>query len=306
MITTHSLVKVYKGDVQALRGVDLEIPGTGLFGLLGVNGAGKTTLMRILAGLLHPTDGQVRVLGNDVTTPQGKRAVQSVLGYLPQEFGAPPDLTAWEFLDYIAVLKGVTDPASRQRQVDRVVDLTRLSEVADRRIKTYSGGMKRRLGIAQALLGDPKLLIVDEPTAGLDPEERVRFRNLLAEVAQRCAVILSTHIVEDIGQSCGQMAVLWQGGVLFEGAPGDLVDRARGRVWTILMPDDGRPPTDLVTVSTRQAPDGTQYRVLGEPASDCRPVAVEPTLEDGYMWLMHMSRSRVSVRNPASGEKTNE
>jgi ABC-2 type transport system ATP-binding protein len=291
MITTHSLVKVYKGNVQALRGVDLEIPGTGLFGLLGVNGAGKTTLMRVLAGLLHPTAGQVQVLGNDVTTPQGKRAVQSVLGYLPQEFGAPPDLTAWEFLDYIAVLKGVTEPSLRQRQVDRVVGLTRLSEVADRRIKTYSGGMKRRLGIAQALLGDPRLLIVDEPTAGLDPEERVRFRILLAEVAQRCAVVLSTHIVEDIGQSCGRMAVLWQGGVLFEGTPGDLTDSARGKVWTVLMRDDARPPSGLVIVSTRQVPDGTQYRVLGEPGFDGRATATEPTLEDGYMWLMRQSRS---------------
>jgi ABC-2 type transport system ATP-binding protein len=305
MITTHSLVKIYKDNIQALRGVDLEIPGTGLFGLLGVNGAGKTTLMRILAGLLHPTAGRVRVLGHDVTTPQGKRGVQSVLGYLPQEFGAPPDLTAWEFLDYIAVLKGVTEPASRQRQVDETLGLARLAEVAGRRIKTYSGGMKRRLGIAQALLGDPRLLIVDEPTAGLDPEERVRFRNLLAEIAQRCAVILSTHIVEDIGQSCGQMAVLWQGGVIFAGAPAALVDRARGKVWALLNGDDKRPESNLVIVSTRQVPEGIQYRVLGEPSSDSQPIAVEPTLEDGYIWLMHESRRRASVREAFDPQEKN-
>jgi ABC-type multidrug transport system ATPase subunit len=217
--------------------------------------------------------------------------MQSALGYLPQEFGAPPDLAAWEFLDYIAVLKGVTEPAQRRRQVDEMLEVTRLADVADRRLKTYSGGMKRRLGIAQALLGDPRLLIVDEPTAGLDPEERVRFRNLLAEVAQRCAVILSTHIVEDIGQSCGEMAVLWQGAVLFSGAPSKLVDRVRGKVWTILSRTDERPSRGLVTISTRQTPEGILYRVLGKPDPGSRPNTTEPTLEDGYIWLMHQARN---------------
>jgi ABC-type multidrug transport system ATPase subunit len=291
MIITRNLSKTYKGNIQALRDVRLDIPGTGLFGLLGVNGAGKTTLMRILAGLLHPTAGQVHVLGNDMATSRGKKSVQSMLGYLPQEFGAPPDLAAWEFLDYIAVLKGVTELARRQRQVDEMLALTRLADVADRRIKTYSGGMKRRLGIAQALLNDPRLLIVDEPTAGLDPEERVRFRNLLAEVAQRCAVILSTHIVEDIGQSCSQMAVLWQGAVLFDDAPEELVGRARGKVWTIVSPNDQHPDGELVVVSTRQVPEGTLYRVLGDPGPGKHPTATEPTLEDGYIWLMHLARN---------------
>jgi ABC-2 type transport system ATP-binding protein len=299
MITARNLSKTYKGNIQALREVTLEIPGTGLFGLLGVNGAGKTTLMRILAGLLHPTAGEVQVLGHDVTASQGRQAVQAVLGYLPQEFGAPPDLSAREFLDYIAVLKGVTEAAARQRQVDEVLGLTGLLDTAERRIKTYSGGMKRRLGIAQALLGEPRLLIVDEPTAGLDPEERVRFRNLLAEMAQRCAVVLSTHIVEDIGQSCSQMAVLWQGTVLFEGVPGELVDRVRGKVWSVVAQNDERPDSGLVVVSTRQVPEGTQYRVLGEPETNIRASAVEPSLEDGYIWLMHQSRNPVSLEtNP--------
>jgi ABC-type multidrug transport system ATPase subunit len=291
MITTRNLSKIYRGDIQALYEVNLDIPGTGLFGLLGVNGAGKTTLMRILAGLLHPTDGQMHVMGHDVTKPQGRQAMQSALGYLPQEFGVPLDLTAWEFLDYIAVLKGVTGPVLRHQQVDEMLELTHLADVADRRLKTYSGGMKRRLGITQALLGNPRLLIVDEPTAGLDPEERVRFRNLLAEVAQRCAVILSTHIVEDIGQSCSEMAVLWQGTVLFSGAPNKLVDRVRGKVWTILSQNDERPNGGLVIISTRQTPEGTLYRVLGAPDLDCRPTATEPTLEDGYIWLMHQARN---------------
>jgi len=293
MITARSLSKTYRGNIQALHEVNLDIPGTGLFGLLGVNGAGKTTLMRILAGLLRPSHGHVRVLGHDVATPQGRRATQSVLGYLPQEFGASPDLTAGEFLDYIAVLKGITEPAQRQRQVDEMLELTRLADVAGRRLKTYSGGMTRRLGIAQALLGKPNLLIVDEPTAGLDPEERVRFRNLLAEVAQRCPVILSTHIVEDIGQSCGEVAVLWQGAVLFSGAPGELVDRARGKVWTIVSQGDERPDRGMVVISTRRALEGTHYRVLGEPSRSSQPIAAEPTLEDGYIWLMHLTRNGI-------------
>ena len=154
MISISDLTKTYAGKVQALRGIDLEI-GSGMFGLVGPNGAGKTTLMRILAGLVHPTSGAVRVLGNDVTTPQGKLATKAVLGYLPQELGLYPTLTAREFLDYIAILKGVTDRSARQQQVTDVLQQVRLSEEADRQLKTYSGGMKRRVGIAQALLGDP-------------------------------------------------------------------------------------------------------------------------------------------------------
>jgi len=168
-----------------------------MFGLLGPNGAGKTTLMRILAGLLRPTSGRVHVFGHDVTEPKGKLAVKALLGYLPQELGLYPDLTAREFLDYVALLKGLSDPNARRRQIADRLELVRLTEAADRRLKTYSGGMKRRVGIAQALLGEPQLIIVDEPTVGLDPEERVRLRNLLGDTARHCAVILSTHIVED-------------------------------------------------------------------------------------------------------------
>jgi ABC-2 type transport system ATP-binding protein len=291
MITIQNLTKTYKGDVQALCNLDLEIPGTGMFGLLGVNGAGKTTLMRILAGLLNPTGGEVRVFGNDVTTARGKQVVKTLLGYLPQEVGLYPDLSAREFLDYIAILKGVMDRAMRQQQIAEVLDLVRLTDVADRRLKTYSGGMKQRVGIAQALLGEPKLLIVDEPTAGLDPEERVRFRNLLAEVAQRCAVILSTHIVEDVSHSCSDLAVLWQGTVLFRGTPGELVTRVRGKVWTILEKNGERPDGGLFVVSVQQLPEGVQYRVLGEPAPGDEATAVEPSLEDGYIWLMNRARA---------------
>jgi len=291
MITIQNLNKTYHGNVQALRDLDLEIPGMGMFGLLGVNGAGKTTLMRILAGLLNPTSGEVRVFGNDVTTVRGKHAIKALLGYLPQELGVYPDLSAREFLDYVAILKGSTNRAMRKRQIDEVLDMVRLVDAADRRLKTYSGGMKQRVGIAQALLGDPKLLIVDEPTAGLDPEERVRFRNLLADIAQNCAVILSTHIVEDISQSCSDMAVLWRGTVLFRGTPGELVAQVRGKVWMIRGKNGERPNDGLVIVSTRQSQEGVLYRVLGSPVRAREATAVEPRLEDGYIWLMKQTRA---------------
>ena len=284
MIEINHLTKTYSGDVQALRGVDLEI-GTGMFGLVGPNGAGKTSLMRILAGLLRPSGGSANVFGHDLLTPAGRQAVKSLLGYLPQELGLYPDLTAREFLDYIAILKGIRDSSTRRRQIDELLEHVRLSDVANRKLKTYSGGMKRRVGIAQALLGDPKLLIVDEPTSGLDPEERVRFRNLLADVARRCTVILSTHIVEDISQSCNALAVLDQGAVVFKGSPRDLITQARGRVWHITTSGE-RPNSGLTVVSTLQLQEGVQYRVLGEPLSEYQAQQVEPSLEDGYMWWM--------------------
>ncbi len=284
MIEITNLTKTYKGNVQALRGVDLDI-GAGMFGLVGPNGAGKTTLMRILSGLLRPSSGSVQVFDHHMTTMQGKQAVKSVLGYLPQELGLYPDLTAGEFLDYIAILKGVTDGKARKRQIAELLEDVGLSAVAKRRLKTYSGGMKRRVGIAQALLGQPKLLIVDEPTSGLDPEERVRLRNLLADMASRCTVILSTHIVEDISQSCTDLAVLNTGQVLFRGAPTDLITQARGKVWTIVTPGE-RPNAGLRVVSTLQLHDGVQYRVLGEPQPHYEAKPVEPSLEDGYIWLM--------------------
>ncbi len=289
MITITQLTKTYRGGVQALRGLDLEI-GSGMFGLVGPNGAGKTTLMRLIAGLLHPTGGSVRVFDHDVTTASGRLAIKAVLGYLPQELGLYPNLTARECLDYIGLLKGVKDRAARQQQVAEVLQHVRLSEEADRALKTYSGGMKRRVGIAQALLGDPKLLIVDEPTAGLDPEERVRLRNLLSDMAIGRTVILSTHIVEDISQSCNDLAVIAQGRVVFRGAPRELIGRARGHVWTVNT-NGARPDGGVTVVSTLQLQDTMQYRVLGNP-QEVGAVAAEPSLEDGYLWLM-----RDAVRN---------
>jgi ABC-2 type transport system ATP-binding protein len=302
VICIENLSKNYKGNVQALRNVSLEIPTTGMFGLLGVNGAGKTTLMRILATLLRPTTGTARVAGYNVADSREKWAVKAMLGYLPQELGLYPDLTAREFLDYIAILKRMHDSQRRREQVAQLLTTVGLGEAADRKLKTFSGGMKRRVGIAQALLNDPRLLIVDEPTSGLDPQERVRLRNLLADLARDRIVLLSTHIVEDIGQTCGDMAVLHQGRVLFRGAPGELIDRARGRVWQIkCRPEPGRgavegttgekPDDRLAVVSTLHLEDGTQYRVVGEDVGGYEARPVEPSLEDGYIWLMHFEKA---------------
>ncbi len=209
-VTISQLTKVYGGKVRALDGIDLRIQ-SGMFGLLGPNGAGKTTLMRILAGILHPTSGTVRIGGQECRTERERTALKRVLGYLPQELGVYPDLTAFQFLDYIGILKGMDDGKARTQRVAELLEIVGLSEVARRRLKMFSGGMKRRVGIAQALLNDPRLLIVDEPTAGLDPEERIRFRNLLSELAGDRTVLLSTHIVEDIAQTCQRLAVMTAG-----------------------------------------------------------------------------------------------
>ena len=285
MITIQQITKTYPGNVEALRGIDLEI-GSGMFGLVGPNGAGKTSLMRILAGLVQPTSGSVRIFDHDLSDPSGKDAVKALLGYLPQELGLPPELTGREFLHYVARLKGITGLSERKAQVEKTLEWVRLDSEANRRLKTYSGGMKRRIGIAQALLGDPGLLIVDEPTAGLDPEERVRLRNLLSDMARRCTVILSTHIIEDISHSCNDLAVIDKGRVLFHGSPRQLITQAQGKVWYVLTEGD-RPGDNLTTVSTLHLAEGIQYRVIGVPGTaypDAREA--EPSLEDGYIWLM--------------------
>ncbi len=281
--------------VVALDGVDLAIE-TGMFGLLGPNGAGKTTLMRILAGIVDPSGGSIRVGGHDLATEKGKQAVKAVLGYLPQELGMYPDLTAHQFVDYMAILKGMADPAERRVRVGEVLELVGLGQVSGRRIKGFSGGMKRRAGIAQALVNDPRILIVDEPTAGLDPEERIRFRNLLVDLAAERVVLLSTHIVEDIGQTCRDMAVLSRGRLLFRGSPAELIQQATGHVWTVTTSNGQKPDHDLTVVSMLHLADSIQYRLVG-PRPQEYPQAAEarPGLEDAYVWLMKGSGQEVEV-----------
>jgi len=289
MIEITGLTKIYglgAKSVHALNGIDLQI-NSGMFGLLGPNGAGKTTLMRILAGIVNPSSGIVRIDGHDIETEVGKRAVKSMLGYLPQELGMYPELTAAQFVDYMAILKGLDDPRQRARRVGQVLEMVGLQDSTGRKIKGFSGGMKRRVGIAQALVNNPKLLIVDEPTAGLDPEERIRFRNLLVNLAADRVVLLSTHIVEDIGQTCRDIAVLSKGRMIFRGSPTELTQAADGHVWSLIRSGLEKPDHNLTVVSMLHLAEGTQYRLVG-PNAEGYPEAqpVQPGLEDAYVWLM--------------------
>jgi ABC-type multidrug transport system ATPase subunit len=298
MISITRLTKVYGSRTQpvtALNGIDLRIEA-GMFGLLGPNGAGKTTLMRILAGIVNPSGGSVQIDGQDISTERGKRAVKAVLGYLPQELGLYPDLIARQFVDYMAILKGMDDQKTRQKRVSEVLELVGLSSVAGRKIKGFSGGMKRRVGIAQALVNSPRILIVDEPTAGLDPEERIRFRNLLVDLASDRVVILSTHIVEDIGQTCRDMAVLSKGQLLFRGSPSLLTQAADGQVWTVTTSEARKPDNGLTVVSMLHLAEGTQYRLVGSEMPNY-PTAqlARPGLEDGYVWLMKKAGQSAAV-----------
>ena len=292
MIEITALTKSYrtgKRTVKALTGIDLQIE-MGMFGLLGPNGAGKTTLMRILAGIVNPSTGEVRIHGHNLAKKAGKQAVKSILGYLPQELGMYPELTAAQFVDYMAILKGIDDSRVRRQKVDQMLEMVGLSSEARRKIKSFSGGMKRRVGIAQALVNDPKLLIVDEPTVGLDPEERIRFRNLLVQLAADRIILLSTHIVEDIGQTCRDVAVLARGQVIFRGSPAELTTSATGHVWTLITDKPERPDHNLTVVSMLHLADGIQYRLVGQNVNDYpKAEKTQPGLEDGYVWLMKNS-----------------
>jgi ABC-type multidrug transport system ATPase subunit len=274
--------KTFRGRVRALEEVSLTVPG-GILGLLGANGAGKTTLMRLLTGLIRPTSGRITIGGHDMATGDGRLAVQRVLGYLPQDLGVYPDLTARQFLDYVALLKGLDDRPYRRRRVGELLELVNIADAADRKLRGYSGGMRRRVGIAQALLNDPQLLIVDEPTSGLDPEERIRFRTLLSQLAERRTVLLSTHIVDDVAQTCTELAVLGRGRLIYRGTVGELTERANGNVWSLVS--SGPAPSAGTVVSALPHDGATRYRVVAttRPSADAQPVA--PTLEDGYVLL---------------------
>jgi ABC-2 type transport system ATP-binding protein len=298
MIEINALTKIYGSGakaVHALNGLDLNI-GLGMFGLLGPNGAGKTTFIRILAGIVNASGGTVHIDGHDIATEAGKQAVKTILGYLPQELGMYPELSAVQFVDYMAILKGLDDPHKRRQRVEKVLDMVGLSENAGRKIKSFSGGMKRRVGIAQALVNDPKLLIVDEPTAGLDPEERIRFRNLLVNLAADRTVLLSTHIVEDIGQTCRDLAIISRGLVRFRGSPAELTQAASGHVWALTASGLEKPDHGLTIVSMLHLAEGTQYRLVGETAAGF-PTAqpVQPGLEDSYVWLMKSAGQTVEA-----------
>ncbi len=276
-MTTVELRGVQKtyGSTVALRDLDLAI-GTGITGLLGPNGAGKTTLLRIVATVLAPDAGEVRLLGEDPARAEGRLAIRRRLGYFPQEPGYYLNLSSFAFVDYIAILKEMTDRTERQAEVRRVLELVGLADVMHKRIKTLSGGMRRRVIVAQSLLGDPALLVLDEPTAGLDPEQRLRFREMVSAIAERQTVLLSTHQTEDVAALCQRVVVMDGGQIHFDGSPTDMAGLARGRVWTSHDPD----PSARLSWRTG---DGS-YRLIGDPPR--KADLLEPTLEDAYLLLL--------------------
>jgi ABC-type multidrug transport system ATPase subunit len=281
MLEILGITKTYPNGVHALRGITLTI-GRGLFGLLGPNGAGKSSLMRTIATLQTPDAGTITFGGVSVLNdPQTHRRG---LGYLPQDFGVYPGVSATDLLDHLALLKGVTDRRARREQVDALLVQTNLWEHRRHAVSGFSGGMRQRFGIAQALLGDPRLIVVDEPTAGLDPEERNRFHNLLSEIGEQVVVILSTHIVEDVRQLCPRMAILADGRVLREGAPDDLVEELRGRVWgkTIDKQAVAEHRERMQVLSAQLHSGRTRLRVLGDAPPDASFEPVIPDLEDVY------------------------
>ena len=287
-ITINHLDKTYRGGVHALNNVTLTITN-GMFGLLGPNGAGKTTLMRILTGILRPTNGMLQIGDYDGNSEEGRKEIKHILGYLPQDFGVYPDLSAREFLDYIGMLKGLSDRTVRYKRVEELLEIVSLTPVSNRKLKTFSGGMKRRIGIAQALLNDPQLLIVDEPTAGLDPEERIRFRNLLSDLGGNRTIILSTHIVEDIAQTCQKLAIMNGGHIIFQGSVADLLSKAQGKVW-IVTTQGIKPEGNITVMATLHLSGSVQYRVVGELSDRTGAILAEPNLEDSYVWQMHEQR----------------
>ncbi|GCE49890.1 ABC-type multidrug transport system ATPase subunit [Thermosporothrix hazakensis] len=275
--------KRYGKTSPALQDVHLRI-GEGMFGLLGPNGAGKTTLLRMLATLIQPTSGQILFNGQDIARAVVRKQLRARLGYLPQEFGVYPDLTAEEFLEYFALLKGLSDRRAYRKQIALLLDIVNLAPKARKKIKTFSGGMKRRLGIAQALLGDPQVVIVDEPTAGLDPEERIHLRKLLTELAGERILILSTHVVEGVEQTCDTIAILDKGEVAFAGHIRTLLQEAEGYTWEFVANREVLLPSELQIMTMIPRLDGIHYRVVGSPPEMTLPLtSVTPTLEDGYV-----------------------
>ena len=280
-LTIQNISKTYPNGVEALKNVSLKI-GNGMFGLLGPNGAGKSTLMRTIAALQDSDEGTITV--GDIDVSKDKQSLREILGYLPQEFGVYPKISANDLLDHMAVMKGITDTKQRKEVVESLLHQTNLWEAKDQKLGTYSGGMKQRFGIAQALIGDPKLIIVDEPTAGLDPMERNRFHNLLSEIGENVIVILSTHIVDDVSDLCNNMAIILNGEVHLVGEPIQLIKKLDQKVWKGLIEK-----SELVeiekendVISSRLYLGKVQVRIFSESPMQNGFESVNPEIEDLY------------------------
>ncbi|WP_316800878.1 ABC transporter ATP-binding protein [Pedobacter frigidisoli] len=282
----NELSKTYKNGVKALDCLSLEI-SNGMFGLLGPNGAGKSSLMKTLAGLQKADHGEVRFNGQDIL--KDSRSVKHQLGFLPQDFGVYPKVSAYDLLTHIATLKGVSNASERKEQVLALLQQTNLYTQRNKEVHTFSGGMRQRFGVAQALLGDPKLIIVDEPTAGLDPEERNRFNNLLSEIGEEKIVILSTHLVEDVKNLCTQMAVMKKGRIIARGKPADFISSMKGQLWekTISRVERKKYEQDFNIISAHLNMGSLLLHAyaIEDPSHGFKPI--QPSLEDVYFHLLH-------------------
>ena len=287
-VTISGLSKTYPNGVKALKNVSLSI-GNNMFGLLGPNGAGKSTLMRTVATLQDPDSGTVHLDGIDVL--KQKNEVRKLLGYLPQEFGVYPKISALDMLQHLAVMKGVTAPTERKEMIDALLQQTNLWDVRKKALSTFSGGMKQRFGIAQALLANPRLIIVDEPTAGLDPAERNRFLNLLSSIARDVTVILSTHIVDDVRELCSRMAIIASGELLLEGAPAEALAALQGKIWSKVVSSDDELralESQMQVISTHLVGGQHEIRVFANSSPGEGFRQVESELEDVY--FLNLSR----------------
>ncbi|NRB52046.1 MAG: ABC transporter ATP-binding protein [Saprospiraceae bacterium] len=295
-ISIQDLNKVYPNGNHALKDVNIEI-NEGMFGLLGPNGAGKSSLMRILVTLMKPSSGRVLVNGKD--TAKNRGYVRSMLGYLPQDFSFFSNLKTYEFLDYAARLSGMSSGKKRRAAVDKMLEEVALFDVRNRKAGKLSGGMKRRLGIAQALINDPKIVIVDEPTTGLDPEERIRFRNLLARISsQDVIIILSTHIVADISSTCEHMALLNRGQVAFTGSPEEIIRQAEGHVWSLYVDEKEYVEVNqkYQVIATVMQKDGWKVTVVGDEVLGYDAEPVSPNLEHAYVYFVeHTLKNQILV-----------
>ena len=292
MLLIEGLKKTYANGVVALDDVSLEIP-RGMFGLLGPNGAGKSTLMRTIATLQDPDEGSIRL--GDIDVINDKQSLRRELGYLPQEFGTYPRTSPETMLNHLACLKGIANRGDRKALVEGLLTQTNLWGVRKKNIDTFSGGMRQRFGIAQALIGDPSLIIVDEPTAGLDPAERRRFHNLLVRIGEDVVVVLSTHIVEDVADLCPRMAIMGDGRILVTGEPAKLVAELDGRLWRVVADRGAEPDVGLPVVSTRMVAGRTELRMVADSAPVESAEPATPTLEDVYFATLNDHGVAVSL-----------
>jgi len=292
-ISIQHLDKIYKNNYQALKKVNLDIQ-SGMFGLLGPNGAGKSTLMKILVTLLEPSNGIIKVNGMDLS--KNRKQIRAIMGYLPQDFRFFAKLKTYEFLEYAACLAGVDNRRKRKEEVERLLEQVGLFEVRNRYASKLSGGMKRRLGIAQAIVGEPKIVIVDEPTTGLDPEERIRFRNILTDLSQKdVIIILSTHIVGDISSTCTQMALLNEGQIGFTGSPDEFINLSKGKVWRTQVSFDEmeRVKQQYPVITTIPGANGYEVELISPSANGFDGINIEPNLEHAYVYFMEYETQKL-------------